>query len=86
MFTFHRTLLAASTLALGVASCTAIFSFVHPLLLNPFTYPRARELVTIEVRGPKGNPAPATLEDFLGWARQRRAFKEIAAFDIGFFF
>jgi putative ABC transport system permease protein len=86
MFTIHRNLLAASTLALGIAACTAIFSFVHPLLLNPFTYPRASELVTIEARDPKGNPAPATLEDFRGWARQRGAFNGMAAFDIGFFF
>jgi putative ABC transport system permease protein len=79
-------LLAASTLALGVAACTAIFSFIHPLLLNPFTYPRASELVTIEARDPKGNPAPASLEDFRAWQTETRAFSEIAAFDIGFFF
>jgi predicted permease len=86
MFTIHRNLLAGSTLALGVAACTAIFSFVRPLLLDPLSYPRASELVTIEARGPKGNPAPATLENFRGWERETRAFQSIAAFDIGFFF
>ena len=49
-----KNLLAAATLALGVGASTAIFSFVHPLLLNPFNYPRPNELVTIETRGPKG--------------------------------
>jgi len=82
----HRNLLAASTLALGVAACTAIFSFVHPLLLNPFTYPRASELVTIEARDPKGHPLPASLENFRAWEHETRAFQPIAAFDIGFFF
>src|SRR5277367_4385058 len=86
MFTIHRNLLAAATLALGVAACTAIFSFVHPLLLNPFTYPRAGELVTIEARDTKGNPLPASLEDFRAWEHEARAFQSIAAFDIGFFF
>jgi putative ABC transport system permease protein len=86
MFTIQRNLLPASTLALGVAACTAIFSFVHPLLLNPFTYPHANELVTIEARDPKGNPAPASLANFQSWSAETRAFREMAAFDIGFFF
>jgi len=82
----HRNLLAASTPALGVAACTAIFSFVHPLLLNPFAYPRPSELVTIETRDPKGAPLPSTLADFQAWSAGTRAFSSIAAFDIGFFF
>lgn len=82
----HRNLLPAATLALGVAACTAIFSFIHPLLLNPFTYPRANELVTIERRDPKGNPAPASLADFQAWSAETPALHSIAAFDIGFFF
>src|SRR5580692_5524228 len=86
MFTIYRNLLAASTLALGVAACTAIFSFVHPLLLNPFRYPHASELVTIEPRDSKGNAIPATLPDFDAWSAETRAFRAIAAFDIGFFF
>lgn len=86
MFTMHRNLLAAATLGLGVAACTAIFSFVHPLLLNPFTYPKSSELVTIEARDPKGNQLPASLQDFRAWEHETRAFQSIAAFDIGFFF
>jgi predicted permease len=86
MFTMHRNLLAASTLALGVAACAAIFSFVHPLLLSPFSYPHASELVTIESRDPKGNPLPTTLADFQAWSAETRVFSSIAAFDIGFFF
>jgi predicted permease len=76
-------LLAASTLALGVAACTAIFSFIHPLLLNPLNYPNPKELVTIESRDLKGNAIPTSLADFQTW---QTAFPPIAAFDIGFFF
>jgi putative ABC transport system permease protein len=86
MFTIYRNLLAASTLALGVAACTAIFSFVHPLLLNPFSYPRASELVTVESRSPKGAPLPTSLADYQSWEKENRAFSSMAAFDIGFFF
>ena len=86
MFTIQRNLLAASTLALGVAACTAIFSFVHPLLLNPLSYPKSGELVTIEARDPKGNPVPASLQNFRAWEHETRAFRSMAAFDIGFFF
>ena len=86
MFTIQRNLLAASTLALGVAACTAIFSFVHPLLLNPLSYPKSGELVTIEARDPKGNPVPASLQNFRAWGHETRAFRSMAAFDIGFFF
>ena len=78
-----RNLLAAATLALGVAACTAIFSFVHPLLLNPLSYPHPDELVTIETRDPKGTQLPTSLADFQSW---QKAFSDIAAFDIGFFF
>ena len=81
-----RNLLPASTLALGVAACTAIFSFVHPLLLNPFSYPHPDELVTIETRDAKGTALPTTLADFESWQKETRAFRSIAAFDIGFFF
>ena len=81
-----RNLLAASTLALGVGACTAIFSFVHPLLLNPFNYPSPNELVTVETRGPQGARLPTTLADFQAWKNEARAFTDLAAFDVGFFF
>jgi putative ABC transport system permease protein len=79
----RKNLLAASTLALGVAACTANFSFIHPLLLNPLAYPRASELVTIESRDLKGNTIPTSLSDFEAW---KTSSSNIAAFDIGFFF
>lgn len=81
-----RNLLPAATLALGVAACTAIFSFIHPLLLNPLSYPLPDELVTIEARDPKGAQLPASLADYQSWQKETRAFSAMAAFDIGFFF
>ncbi|HVO99659.1 MAG TPA: ADOP family duplicated permease [Bryobacteraceae bacterium] len=86
MFNIRRSFLAAVTLGLGVAACTSIFSFVHPLLMNPLFYPNAHELVTIEPRDAKGNTIPATLANVRAWSSEKRAFRDIAAFDIGFFF
>jgi len=49
-----RDALAIVTLALGVGASTAIFSFVHPMLLHPLLYPHADRLVTIEARDSRG--------------------------------
>lgn len=81
-----RSTLAVLTLALGIGAGTAIFSFVNPLLIHPFTYPRADELVTVEERDPQGNAAPVSLPAFRDWSTQSAAFSGMAAFDIGFFF
>ena len=46
--------LAVITLALGIGASTAMFSFVHPMLLHPLLYPRADRLVVIDDRDSKG--------------------------------
>jgi predicted permease len=86
MFTIRKNLLPAATLAMGVAACTAIFSFVHPLLMNPLAYPHAGDLSIIEARDLKAARVPATLANFQAWQKETRAFQSLAAFDIGFFF
>jgi putative ABC transport system permease protein len=79
-----RNALAIVTLALGIGASTAMFSFVHPMLLHPLLYPRADRLVTIEDRSPNGARGiswPEFQDD-----RRVAAFSDAAAFDIGFFF
>jgi predicted permease len=79
-----RNALAITTLALGIGASTAMFSFVHPMLLHPFLYPRADRLVVIEDRDSKGGRGSS-------WPEARDlakapAFSDAAAWEFGFFF
>jgi putative ABC transport system permease protein len=79
-----RNVLAIATLALGIGASTAMFSFVHPMLLHPLLYPRADRLVVIEDRGSKGGGGSS-------WPETRDvakapAFSDAAAWEFGLFF
>jgi putative ABC transport system permease protein len=79
-----RNALAIATLALGIGASTALFSFVHPMLLHPLLYPRADRLVVIEDRDSKGGRGSS-------WPEARDiakapAFSDAAAWEFGLFF
>lgn len=73
-------------LALGIGASTAMFSFIRPMLLDPFLYPRADRLVVIEARDPKGYPGGISWPEYRDYAKQASVFSHVGAFDIGFFF
>src|SRR5579872_2012568 len=82
-----RNALAMLTLALGIGAATAIFSFVHPLLLDPFTYRNADQLVIIGEHDAKGRSSPGvSYSAYRDWATQTRVLPELSVFGIGFFF
>ena len=41
------TLTAVISLALGIAAATAVFSVIHPVLMNPYPYPAADRMVRL---------------------------------------
>jgi len=65
-------------LALGIGACTAIFSAVKPILIDPLPYPRAKKIMMIwEMRG-AGGPMDVTFGTFHGVAERSRSFATIA--------
>jgi predicted permease len=72
---------AVSALALGIGANTAIFSVVDTVLLKPLTYPDADRIVELELTGPDGEDAVASIPKFQVWQQQTSVFKEVAAYD-----
>ena len=65
-------------LALGVGACTAIFSAVKPILLDPLPYPNAGRIMMIwEMAGANG-AMDVTFATFHGIAEQSRSFDAMA--------
>jgi putative ABC transport system permease protein len=76
------TLIAVSTLALGIGANTAIFSVVNSVLLRPLPYPNAERLMTIwEDHRARSGPerewtSPTGFED---WRDQAKSFDHVVA-------
>jgi hypothetical protein len=65
------TAIAAASLALGVGANTAAFSWADALLLRPLPIPRAAELLTVGVQGPRATSSLSmSYREFLD-ARER---------------
>lgn len=72
-------LLACSTLALGIGANSAIFSVVNAVLLRPLPYQDPDRLVSIWSSNLKqGLPDGASHPDFLDWKAQSRTLQDIA--------
>jgi hypothetical protein len=74
------TLLAISTLALGIGANTSMFSVLDEILLKPLPYAGNAQLESIyrsTAQNPKGGISPA---DFLDLQREMRSYGTIAAY------
>ena len=76
------TLVAITTLAIGIGANTAIFSIVYALLLRPMPYPDAGRLVTVwqDMRA-RGGPAKewATPGNYVDWKADTAIFAGVTA-------
>src|SRR6266542_3299821 len=75
------TLLAVLTLALGIGSTTTIFSAIQNILLDPFPYKDAHQVVTIQIHDtsssrPGGRSGFQTPE-FLDYQEQNHVFEDV---------
>jgi putative ABC transport system permease protein len=77
------TLVAATTLALGVGANTALFSVVNAVMLRPLPFSSPGQLVRIwESNVERGWPTFATSHpNFLDWRAQAKSFQAMAATD-----
>ena len=75
------TLLAVLTLALGIGSTTTIFSAIQNILLDPFPYKDAHQVVTIQIldtsSGRPGGRSWFQSPEFLDYQEQSRVFEEV---------
>ncbi len=76
------TTVAVLTLALGIGTCTAMFSIVNAVLLKPLPFHEPDRLVWIEnVFSDSGLSGRTSRADtFLGWREQSKSFESLAAY------
>ncbi len=78
------TLVALTTLALGIGATTTMFSVVHGTLLSPLPYPNSDRLIAV-AEAQRENPSnsfvasPANAAD---WMTQRQTLESLAMFDL----
>ena len=73
------TLIAVTTLALGIGATTAIFSVVNAVLLRPLPYSDADRIVAIQELNKDGRRGQVTPANFLDWREQNTVFEHLAA-------
>jgi len=65
-------------LSLGIGACTAIFSAIKPILLDPLPYPHANRITMLWERRADGSPAHVSFGTFQGLLQRSHAFDSIA--------
>jgi len=75
------TIVATLTLALGIGANTAIFSLVNAVLLNPWPYPDADQIMYLSQYDLKrsADTVSVTYPNFLDWQKQQTNFTHLAA-------
>jgi putative ABC transport system permease protein len=75
------TAIAILTLALGIGACSAIFSVVNVVLLQPLDYPEANRIVAIrETNLPQFPEFSVSPPNYLDWEKQTKSYEYFAAY------
>jgi hypothetical protein len=71
---------AIATLAIGIGTCTSMFSIVNAVLLKPLPFREPERLVWIENTAGEGLSGRTSRADtFNGWRDQNKTFESLAA-------
>src|SRR5262245_3335349 len=78
------TLIAVTTLALGIGLNSALFSVVNALILRPLPYQEPGRLIQLwqDDRSKGDAETPVSNADFLAWRAQARSFTNLAAHNV----
>ena len=71
-------LAAVTTLSLGIAAATAMFSVVNGVLLRPLPYPESDRIVRLYQLGRTGGRGNVSGPNFIEWREGTRGFAEMA--------
>ena len=77
------TVVACSTLALGIGANTAIFSVVDAVMLRPFSYPEPERLAMAwETNPPRDiHTFTSSIGNYHSWVEQQTSFEELGAWE-----
>jgi predicted permease len=75
------TVVAISTLALGIGANTAIFSVVNSVLLQPLPYSQADRLVRLTLKFPNGDGSAVSIPKFMAWKEHTQVFQNMCAYN-----
>jgi putative ABC transport system permease protein len=74
---------AILTLGLGIGASTAIFSVIESILIQPFAYPDANRMMTVEIHDANNPVGPGRAEflgpEFLDYAERNHVFDSVIA-------
>src|SRR4051812_41097725 len=72
------TFAAILTLAVGIGACTAIFSVVQAVIIQPLPYPQPERLVMVWETEKSGERTNVGYPTFVDWRNQSHAFEAIS--------
>src|SRR5678815_1321908 len=70
---------AIATIALAIGANTAMFSFVHGVLLSPLPYPESDRIVRVLEKLPLGGLNGISTLNYLDWTNENAVFEYMAA-------
>jgi putative ABC transport system permease protein len=70
---------AIATIALAIGANTAMFSFVHGILLSPLPYPDSDRIVRVLEKVPNGGPNAISTLNYLDWLNENSVLEYMAA-------